>query len=185
MNERQGDRPDDTPMQQEARDLGPGLSDTNIPTMPVEGVFDDPTADIGEKGIAWTGDDTPADVEGADVDSATLIREGMHLQSVSGDDLGPVEAIYGYPPSVEPQWASVKDGDHHIFVPLVSASITEDGLHVPYTKDQVKSSPEITGTELTLDDEMALYSHYNERRIMPAGAFNQEHQHLQMLRRAA
>jgi hypothetical protein len=185
MNERNDHRIDDTPIQQEARDLGPGLSDANIPTMPVEGVFDDPAADAQLKGVAWTGGDTPVDEEGAEIDSATLIREGMHLQSVSGDDLGTVEAIYGYPPSTEPQWASVRDGDRYIFVPLLSASVTEDGLHVPYTKDQVKSSPEMTGNDLTLDDEMALYSHYNERRIMPAETFNQEHQHLQMLRRAA
>lgn len=91
-----------------------------------------------------------------------------HIVSVFGDDLGPIEEVYGYAPSNDPQWAAIKDGDRTIFVPVMSAQLDDDGLHVPYPKDMIESSPELP-ENFSLADEMSLYAHYNERRILPAG----------------
>ena len=182
MNERRDDRLDDTPMQRETRDARRAPSDTNIPTLPVEGVFDDPSSDARVKGPAWTGEHPP--VEGGQGLDGVGIAEGMTLHSVSGDGLGEIESVYGYPPSTEPYWATLSVDDHLVFVPLVSANVTEDGLRVPYTRDQVESAPVISGDDLTLDDEMALYTHYNERRILPAESAGEDLR-LQVIRQAA
>ena len=182
MNDRRDERLNETPMEREARDARRAPSDTNIPTLPVEGVSDDPSADSAEKGPAWVGGEHPP----IEVESSTpaTIAEGVRLYSPSGDELGSIASVYGYPPSREPRWASVLVDDRQVLVPLVSANATDDGLRVPYTRDQVESAPAMSSNELTLDDEMALYTHYNERRILPPESFKEE-QHLQVISRAA
>jgi hypothetical protein len=59
----------------------------------------------------------------------------------------------------------VKEGDRHLMVPVMSGQMEDDGLHVPYPKTVIEAAPPLGET---LRDEMALYSHYNERRMLPA-----------------
>jgi hypothetical protein len=93
------------------------------------------------------------------------VTRNTHIVSIFGEDIGKVEAVYGYAPTNEPAWAEVKEGDRHIMVPVMSAHVEDDGLHVPYPKTLIESAPPL-GDDLR--SEMALYNHYNERRILPA-----------------
>lgn len=93
------------------------------------------------------------------------VSRDTHIVSVFGEDIGKVEALYGYAPTNEPAWAEVKEGDRHIMVPVMSAQMEDDGLHVPYPKNLIESAPPLGEG---LQGEMALYTHYNERRILPA-----------------
>jgi hypothetical protein len=96
------------------------------------------------------------------------VDSDTHLVSVFGEDLGRIEEVYGYAPSNDPAWAAIRDGDRKIPVPLMSAQLEDDGLHVPYPKNLIESAPPLPERELSVADEMAIYSHYNERRILPA-----------------
>jgi hypothetical protein len=93
------------------------------------------------------------------------LTKDTHIVSVFGEDIGRVEAVYGYAPTNEPAWAAVKEGDRHLMVPVMSAQPEDDGLRVPYPKTLIEASPPLGHS---LEEEMALYSHYNERRILPA-----------------
>jgi hypothetical protein len=93
------------------------------------------------------------------------VSKDTHIVSVYGEDLGRIEAVYGYAPTNEPAWASIKDGDRHIMVPVMSAQVEDDDLRVPYPKALIEAAPPLGDG---LHDEMALYTHYNERRILPA-----------------
>jgi len=95
------------------------------------------------------------------------LSHDTHLVSVFGEDLGRIEEVYGYAPSNDPAWAAVKEGDRKVMVPVMSGQMEDDGLHVPYPKNLIESAPELP-EGFSIDEEMALYRHYNERRILPA-----------------
>jgi hypothetical protein len=62
------------------------------------------------------------------------LSKDTHIVSVFGEDIGRIEGVYGYAPTNEPVWASVKEGDRHLMVPVMSGQMEDDGLHVPYPK---------------------------------------------------
>jgi hypothetical protein len=93
------------------------------------------------------------------------LSKDTHIVSVFGEDIGRIEGVYGYAPTNEPVWASVKEGDRHLMVPVMSGQMEDDGLHVPYPKNIIETAPPLGEG---IQAEMALYSHYNERRMLPA-----------------
>ena len=51
-------------------------------------------------------------------------------------------------------------GTKRVLVPVVGLEESEDGFRVPYSKDQVKGTPDIDGDEVSQQLEARLYSHY-------------------------
>ena len=50
----------------------------------------------------------------------------------------------------------------------MSGQLDDDGLHVPYPKELIESAPALPGASCRSPMRCMLYSHYNERRILPA-----------------
>ncbi len=83
------------------------------------------------------------------------------------DKLGKIEDIYLDNETGEPEWAAIKTGmfgGAASFAPLAEAHRDENGIHFPYTKDQVKDAPNVEADgQLSQDEEASLYKHYGLR----------------------
>jgi uncharacterized protein (TIGR02271 family) len=84
----------------------------------------------------------------------------------SGDDrIGKVDQIYVDRETGEPKFLAVRTGlfGHNVsFVPIDEARETDDGVTVPYTKDQIKDAPNIDAdAEIEEAEEQRIYEHYN------------------------
>jgi|1185.fasta_scaffold70285_2 uncharacterized protein (TIGR02271 family) len=89
---------------------------------------------------------------------------GQKLVSQDGDKIGTIDEIYIDEGTGEPEWLAVSTGlfgSRVSFVPLAEAQRDGDEIRVPYSKDQVKDSPnaEADGA-LSQDEESRLYRHY-------------------------
>jgi uncharacterized protein (TIGR02271 family) len=90
--------------------------------------------------------------------------KGEKLVGNDEEKLGTIEEIYLDDETGQPEWLAVKTGlfgGKVNFVPIADAQRHEDHVHVPFTKDQVKDSPnaEADGA-LSQDEEARLYQHY-------------------------
>jgi len=160
-------------IQRESIDVGPALGGGLAPVLPTDLDGENPDSDW----LATSRQDTsvPNWTAHEEIEPGLPRMEGSHeplklskdthIVSVFGEDIGRVEAVYGYAPTNEPAWAAVKEGDRHLMIPLMSGQLEDDGLHVPYPKNLIESAPPLGEG---LQSEMALYTHYNERRILPA-----------------
>jgi len=81
-----------------------------------------------------------------------------------GDKIGSIEEIYLDQDTDKPEWLAVKTGlfgGKISFVPIEQASQSGDAVRVPFTKSQVKGSPNADADgELSQEEESALYEHY-------------------------
>jgi len=98
--------------------------------------------------------------------------KGQKLVGEDGEKIGTIDEIYVDEQTGQPEWLAVSTGlfgSRVSFVPLRDAQRDGDDVRVPYTKEDVKSSPnaEADGA-LSQDEESRLYSHYgydySERR---------------------
>ena len=106
---------------------------------------------------------------------------GTTVYSSDGDKIGSVEEIYVDEQTNQPEWIGLGTGffgTKRVIVPVQGADLTGDGVTVPYTKDQVKATPDIDGDEISQATEAELYSHYgleySERRSdtgLPEGGY--------------
>lgn len=98
-------------------------------------------------------------------DQLRTLRDG-DLYSVDGEKIGSIEEIYLDDRTNEPEWATVNTGlfgTSQSFVPLSGATVTDDGLTVQYSKDQIKDAPRVdAGEHLGVDQEQELYRYYGE-----------------------
>jgi len=89
---------------------------------------------------------------------------GRTVGDPSGDKIGSIEDIYYDEATDEPEWLAVKTGlfGHRVsFVPLTQAQASGERVTVPYTKDQVKESPNADADGvLSEQEEATLYEHY-------------------------
>lgn len=96
-------------------------------------------------------------------DQLRTLRDG-DLYSVDGDKIGSIEEIYLDDRTNEPEWATVNTGlfgTSQSFVPLSGATVTDDGLTVQYSKDQIKDAPRVdAGEHLSVEQEQELYRYY-------------------------
>ena len=81
------------------------------------------------------------------------------------DKIGKAGQVYLDDETGQPEWLTVNTGlfgTNESFVPLREASLTDDGVSVPYTKDQVKDAPNVDpdAGHITPDEEQHLYEHY-------------------------
>ena len=96
---------------------------------------------------------------------------GVDVYSSDGEKIGSVEDIYHDYETRQPEWIGIGTGifsSKQALVPVEGAELRSDGLFVPYSKDQVKGSPDIDAEEIDEGTERALYEHYglsySERR---------------------
>lgn len=84
----------------------------------------------------------------------------------TGSKIGEVKHVFLDDATGRPEWVSVKTGffgSRESFIPIQDASLVEDHLEVPYTKDRVKESPHVAiegGGHLSASEEHRLYDYY-------------------------
>ncbi|MDQ3874066.1 MAG: PRC and DUF2382 domain-containing protein, partial [Actinomycetota bacterium] len=104
---------------------------------------------------------------------------GTNVYSSDGDKIGSVEEIFYDEQTNQPEWIGIGTGffgTKRVLVPIANADVKRDGVYVPYSKQQVKDSPDIDADEISEDAERELYSYYglqaSERRsdtVLPEG----------------
>lgn len=93
------------------------------------------------------------------------------VYSSDGEKIGDVSDIFVDDQSSQPEWVSIGTGVlgmKNRLVPIEGASLTADGLRVPFAKDRVKDAPDvdIEHDHLAQSDENDLYEYYGLRRSM-------------------
>jgi hypothetical protein len=85
------------------------------------------------------------------------------LYDKTGDEIGEIDDVFVDEESDRPEWVQVKTGllgRAERLIPILAFQRTEGGFIVPFTKEEVKDSPEIDEEVISLDEEKRLYSHY-------------------------
>jgi uncharacterized protein (TIGR02271 family) len=101
-----------------------------------------------------TGNWTVADLRG---------MEGAPVYSSEGDKVGAIQDIWMDDSTGTPAWIGLGTGifrTKHVLVPVTNARRYEDGLTVPFTKDEVKNAPDIDESRITPEMERTLYDYY-------------------------
>jgi uncharacterized protein (TIGR02271 family) len=90
---------------------------------------------------------------------------GKDVYDSSGQKIGSAAEVYLDDESGQPEWVTVKTGlfgTKESFVPIRNADLTDDGVRVPVSKDQVKDAPKIDADgHLSPQDEQELYRYYD------------------------
>jgi len=89
--------------------------------------------------------------------------QGQAVYSVDGDKIGSVDEIFYDEATRQPEWLGIGGGffgSKRVLVPIQTAQARDDGLSVPYSKSQVKDSPDIDGDEISEETERELYAYY-------------------------
>jgi uncharacterized protein (TIGR02271 family) len=99
------------------------------------------------------------------IGSETISRViGQDVYDASGDKIGSASEVYLDDESGQPEWVTVKTGlfgTKESFVPIRDADLTDDGVRVPVSKDQVKDAPKIDAEgHLSPQEEQELYRYY-------------------------
>ena len=91
---------------------------------------------------------------------------GRRAVDPQGSKIGLVGQVYLDDETGRPDWVTVNTGlfgTRENFVPLRGSRIDGDDLVLPFDKDVVKDSPEITDSRhLDLDEEQSLYAYYEQ-----------------------
>ncbi len=89
---------------------------------------------------------------------------GSPVVDSDGGKIGKIDEIYMDADTGKPEWLAVKTGmfgSKVSFVPIAEAEQSDDGIRLPYSKDQVTKAPQAEADgELSQEEEAALYSHY-------------------------
>ncbi len=88
---------------------------------------------------------------------------GTPVYSSDGEKIGSVEEIFLDDQTRKPEWIGIGTGffkTKRVLVPTAGARLEADGFFVPYTKDQVKDTPDIDSDHIDQSTEAALYRHY-------------------------
>jgi uncharacterized protein (TIGR02271 family) len=91
---------------------------------------------------------------------------GAPVHDLEGSKIGTVEEIFYDHQTRRPEWVGIGTGffgTKRVLVPVQGARVTDDGLLVAYSKDQVKDSPEIDEDEISQQCESELMTHYGLR----------------------
>lgn len=97
---------------------------------------------------------------------------GKVILDRDGEKLGKLQDVYVDVETDEPQFGTVKEGvinRHLTFVPLAGVDVGPDALTVTVPKDLVRSAPDLdlSGQEMSQDDESALYHHFEMNYTAP------------------
>jgi uncharacterized protein (TIGR02271 family) len=98
---------------------------------------------------------------------------GQDVYDQSGEKIGSASEVYLDDETGQPEWATVRTGlfgTKESFVPIRNADLTNDGLRVAVSKDQVKDAPKIdTDGHLSPQEEEELYRYYGMGAGMGTG----------------
>lgn len=90
--------------------------------------------------------------------------QGRNAYDVKGEPLGTVEQIYMSDFGDDPRWVTVTGAPGsaaQLFAPVVGARVTDDGLRLAWSKDEVLASPQIDADEhIGPEAESRLSQHY-------------------------
>lgn len=91
---------------------------------------------------------------------------GQTLYSSDNDKVGKIGQLFLDDETDRPEFLTVNTGLFGMsesFVPAADAEITDDGVRVPFTKDQIKDAPnvDVDSGHLDQSEEQRLYQHYN------------------------
>lgn len=90
---------------------------------------------------------------------------GTPVYSSDREKIGTVDHVYYNVESNQPEWLAVGAGilsNRYSMVPLRGAAFEDDGVIVPFTKDQVKDSPEVAPDAISRHLERELWSYYGQ-----------------------
>ncbi len=94
-----------------------------------------------------------------------LEMRGKPVYDRGGDKIGSIEDIYIDDETRKPEWLGLGTGFlgmSHAVVPLANADFHDDGIEVPYSKDEVKSAPKVGDDEdISPTQELELSRHYS------------------------
>jgi uncharacterized protein (TIGR02271 family) len=90
---------------------------------------------------------------------------GQTLYSSDNEKVGKIGQVFLDDDTDRPEFLTVNTGlfgMNESFVPAADASVTNDGVQVPFTKDQVKDAPnvDVDSGHLDQSEERRLYEHY-------------------------
>ena len=88
---------------------------------------------------------------------------GSSLYSSDRDKIGSVEEVFVDEETGEPEWIGLGTGvfgTKRVLVPVAGAELRDGGIHVPYSKKQVKGTPDTDSDKIGQETERALYAHY-------------------------
>ena len=89
---------------------------------------------------------------------------GQDVYDESGDKIGSASEVYLDDETGQPEWVTVRTGlfgTKESFVPIRDADLTDDGVRVPVSKEQVKDAPKIDADgHLSPQEEQELYRYY-------------------------
>src|SRR5687768_8024293 len=88
---------------------------------------------------------------------------GAPVYDSAGEKIGDVEEIFWDEQTRRPEWIGIGTGffgTKRVLVPVSGAEQSDDGLRVPFAKDQVKDSPDNDSDEISQETERDLASHY-------------------------
>jgi sporulation protein YlmC with PRC-barrel domain len=90
---------------------------------------------------------------------------GAPVFSSDREKIGTVDHVYYNVESNQPEWLAVGAGilsHRYSMVPLRGATFEQDGVIVPFTKDQVKDSPDVAPDAISQHLEKELWSYYGQ-----------------------
>jgi uncharacterized protein (TIGR02271 family) len=100
-------------------------------------------------------------------EQATLDRlhalRGAPVYDTARDKIGSVDEVFLDQQTGQPEWIGVGTGffgNKRLLVPITGADISDDGVTVRYSKEQVKDSPDIGGEMISPQQEREMYSYY-------------------------
>jgi uncharacterized protein (TIGR02271 family) len=89
---------------------------------------------------------------------------GQDVYDESGQKIGSAAEVYLDDETGQPEWVTVRTGlfgTKESFVPIRNADLTDEGVRVPVSKEQVKDAPKIdTDGHLSPQEEEELYRYY-------------------------
>jgi uncharacterized protein (TIGR02271 family) len=89
---------------------------------------------------------------------------GQDVYDESGEKIGSAAEVYLDDETGQPEWVTVRTGlfgTKESFVPIRNADLTDEGVRVPVSKEQVKDAPKIdTDGHLSPQEEEELYRYY-------------------------
>ena len=95
---------------------------------------------------------------------ALMQAQGTTVVDRDGQKIGSIEDVYYDDQTGRAEWIGIGVGIFGLkrrVVPVEGATMTEDGLQVPYDRDLVKDSPDVEGDEISEASERDLYTHYS------------------------
>jgi uncharacterized protein (TIGR02271 family) len=96
------------------------------------------------------------------IDQLDAMR-GSPVYDSAGEKIGSIEEIFVDEQTRQPEWIGIGTGffgTKRVLVPVTGAEQSDNGLRVPYEKDQVKDSPDIDSDEISQETESQLTQYY-------------------------